>query len=276
MSFSTPGTSRAIVRARRANASAGAYDRAVHEHEAECAVGFRADGNKVAPDQDFGAQPNGLAKSALGEFASADPVWESRIVLDSRTRSSLSARSEFFQQHRIETFGSSVHGGSQAGRPRPDDNEVIKVSLRPNVEPHTFGEKGQRLGVTLAFVTAGPDVHASTVFQQEKRQLHACQRLTGPQQEAHQRISLQVYPPGWHAIALQKIPVFLDIRRRSPAHDVDFALFSLDLWHVSFHAVTYRRFAPMLSHGKSTKSGRQLTAAAGDGEYTPPSAGVSG
>jgi hypothetical protein len=106
------------------------------------------------------------------------------------------------------------------------------------VEAHAFGKKGQRLSEPPRFVTAGNHVHAAAIFQQEERQSHTRQSLARLQ-EAHQGISLDVHPPEWHSIALQKVPVFLDTRRRSPAHDVDLVLFSLHHWHVSFHANTY-------------------------------------
>ena len=101
--------------------------------EAPVRVRLRAD--DLNANEDLGAKAQRLLMGAVGQLGAADALREAGVVLDPRARAGLASGSHAFENDRVQPLGGGVDRGSEPGRPRPNDDHVVKVSLRPSPQP---------------------------------------------------------------------------------------------------------------------------------------------
>ena len=90
--------------------------------------------------QHFGTEPARLHRRARRQFAAADAVGKTEIVLDHRRGSGLAARRHRLDHDGAQALRCRVDGGGQAGRSRTDDRQVVFRQRRGRDHAETRGD----------------------------------------------------------------------------------------------------------------------------------------
>src|SRR5713226_3869730 len=95
-----------------------------------------SDANRLLRRQDFHSKTPRLHHGTTGEVSSTESGGKSKIVLDSRTHSRLTARSFALDHYRVQTLGSTVNSSRQTCRTSAHNCQVVKTGFGAGPQAH--------------------------------------------------------------------------------------------------------------------------------------------
>ena len=98
----------------------------------------------LSHDQELGAERDRLVLRARRQVRPADPAGEPEIVPDHRARPRLPARCLGLDHERAQPVRGGVDGGSETGRARPGDDEIVEPTIGLDVTAEHLGDLGVR------------------------------------------------------------------------------------------------------------------------------------
>jgi hypothetical protein len=211
----------------RNHAAAATALRAAGEGEVDCLVRLGMGRLDLYPDDEFGAEPDGLLVGARRKLGAADTIGKAWIVLDPRARAGLAAGRVPLAHQGSKSLRCCIDGGREAGRSGADDHHVVDLLAGPGREAGAggqFGAPASRGQVALArdaLPPAGRQLgvllgafELRSVGKQDERQAAGAQCLDLEQR--CERIPIEVDPPMGNVVSAQEIPRGLGARGARP------------------------------------------------------------
>jgi hypothetical protein len=103
----------------------------------------RVDARDRPRHDDLGTEPARLLQRTARELVSGDARRESEVVLDTRRRAGLPARSFPLDDDRPQALRGAVHGRGETRRPAPDDDRVVLGHRRLRLQPQQLRDTAE-------------------------------------------------------------------------------------------------------------------------------------